>query len=161
MHRFIFGLGIEEVGEATARNLSYHFKSIEKLMSTSFDELITLDDIGPRVASNIMQFFENDYCKNMVSELLPHLKIQNPSSINQDSYLLNKTIVITGTLEEFKRDELKNMLLKKGAKVSSSVSSKTNYLIVGSNGGSKLAKANKLGVEIINEDQISDFLNEK
>ena len=97
----------------------------------------------------------------MVSELLPHLKIHNPSSINQDSYLLNKTIVITGTLEEFKRDELKNMLLNKGAKVSGSVSSKTNYLIVGSNAGSKLAKANKLGVEIINEDQISDFLNEK
>ena len=108
-----------------------------------------------------MQFFENDYCKNMVSQLLPHLKIKNPSSTNQDSYLLNKTIVITGTLEEFKRDELKNMLLNKGAKVSGSVSSKTNYLIVGSNAGSKLAKANKLGVEIINEDQISDFLNEK
>ena len=161
LHRFIFGLGIEEVGETTARNLSNHFKSIEKLMSTSFDELITLDDIGPRVASNIMQFFENDYCKNMVSELLPHLKIQNPSSINKDSYLLNKTIVITGTLENFKRDELKNMLLNKGAKVSGSVSSKTNYLIVGSNAGSKLAKANELGVEIIYEDQISDFLNEK
>ena len=61
LHRFIFGLGIEEVGETTARNLSNHFKGIEKLMSTSFDELITLDDIGPRVASNIMQFFENDY----------------------------------------------------------------------------------------------------
>ena len=161
MHRFIFGLGIEEVGETTARNLSNHFKGIEKLMSTSFDELITLDDIGPRVASNIMQFFENDYCKNMVSQLLPHLKIKNPSSTNQDSYLLNKTIVITGTLEEFKRDELKNMLLNKGAKVSGSVSSKTNYLIVGSNAGSKLTKANELGVEIINEDQISDFLNEK
>ena len=130
-------------------------------MSTSFDGLITLDDIGPRVASNIMQFFENDYCKNMVLKLLPHLKIQNPSSINQDTYLLNKTIVITGTLEEFKRDELKNMLLNKGAKVSGSVSSKTNYLIVGSNAGSKLTKANELGVEIINEDQISDFLNEK
>ena len=72
---------------------------------------------------------------------------------------MNKTIVITGTLEEFKRDELKNMLLNKGAKVSGSVSSKTNYLIVGSNAGSKLAKANELGVEIINEDQISDFLN--
>ena len=97
----------------------------------------------------------------MVSELLPHLKIKNPSSINQNSYLLNKTIVITGAFEEFNRDELKNMLLNKGAKVSGSVSSKTSYLIVGSNAGSKLAKANELGVETINEDQISDFLNEK
>ena len=90
MHRFIFGLGIEEVGETTARNLSNHFKSIEKLMSTSFDELITLDDIGPRVASNIMQFFENDYCKNMVSELLPHLKIQNHQKKRKSKKKTNK-----------------------------------------------------------------------
>ena len=130
-------------------------------MSTSFEELITLQDIGPRVASNIMQFFEDKYCKNMVKELLPHLIIKNPNSIDQDNYLFEKTIVITGTLKKLKRDELKNLLLSKGAKVSSSVSAKTNYLIVGSNAGSKLAKANQLGVKIINEDEISEFLNEK
>ena len=130
-------------------------------MSTSFEELITLQDIGPRVASNIMQFFEDSYCKNMVKELLPHLKIKNPNLIDQDNYLFEKTIVITGTLKKLKRDELKNLLLSKGAKVSSSVSAKTNYLIVGSNAGSKLAKANQLGVKIINEDEIPEFLNEK
>ena len=123
--------------------------------------LRTLQDIGPRVASNIMQFFEDNYCKNMVKELLPHLTIKNPNLIDQDNYLFEKTIVITGTLKKLKRDELKNLLLSKGVKVSSSVSAKTNYLIVGSNAGSKLAKANQLGVKIINEDEISEFLNEK
>ena len=161
LHRLIFGLGIEEVGETTARNLSNYFTSIDNLMSTSFEELITLQDIGPRVASNIMQFFEDNYCKNMVKELLPHLIIKNPNLIDQDNYLFEKIIVITGTLKKLKRDELKNLLLSKGAKVSSSVSAKTNYLIVGSNAGSKLAKANQLGVKIINEDEVSEFLNEK
>ena len=161
LHRLIFGLGIEEVGETTARNLSNYFKSIKKLMSTSFDELITLDDIGPRVASNIMQFFEDDYSKRVVLELVPHLKIKNPAEISQDSALLNKIVVITGTLKELKRDELKNKLIDKGAKVSGSVSSKTDYLIVGANAGSKLKKANELKVTIITEDKIFSFLDEK
>ena len=87
-------------------------------MSTSFDELITLDDIGPRVASNIMQFFEDDYSKSVVLELVSHLKIKNPAEISQDSALLNKIVVITGSLKELKRDELKNKLIDKGAKVS-------------------------------------------
>jgi DNA ligase (NAD+) len=161
LHRLIFGLGIEEVGETTARNLSNYFKSIKKLMSTSFDELITLDDIGPRVASNIMQFFEDDYSKSVVLELVSHLKIKNPAEISQDSALLNKIVVITGTLKELKRDDLKNMLIDKGAKVSGSVSSKTDYLIVGANAGSKLKKANELNVTVITEDKIFSFLDEK
>ena len=108
-----------------------------------------------------MQFFEDDYCKSVVLELVPHLKIKNPAEISQDSALSNKIVVITGTLKEFKRDELKNKLIDKGAKVSGSVSSKTDYLIVGANAGSKLKKANELKVTIITEDKIFSFLDEK
>ena len=108
-----------------------------------------------------MQFFKDDYSKSVVLELVSHLKIKNPAEISQDSALLNKTVVITGTLKELKRDELKNMLIDKGAKVSGSVSSKTDYVIVGANAGSKLKKANELKVTIITEDKIFSFLNEK
>ena len=161
LHRFIYSIGIPEVGESTARNLENHFEKFKGFFEASYDELIEVKDIGPKVAKNIIQFFQNPLMFEMVPKLLEEIMLQELSKEDfKDMPLRGKQIVLTGKLENYSRDELKEILISMGANVTSSVSSKTSLLIAGEKAGSKLKKAKSLGIDIINSDQCEEFLND-
>ncbi len=150
--RFIFGLGIRHVGEETAIALANHFGTLEKVMKAPQETLSTVPDVGTRVAESIFEYFGNKKNQELVQQLQQNgIKFQAPSSKIQSQKLKGKTFVITGTLESFSRDELKDKIRQLGGNLSGSVSKKTDYVIVGDNPGSKFGKAKELGVEIIDE----------
>ena len=155
LETLINALGIPEVGETTASSLARHFKEFPKLRSASFEDLMQLDSIGEVVAKNIIEFFKNDPIG--IDELLAQIEIENYIA-SGDSHLDGIKIVITGSFSEFSRDELKDIIKSKGGIPSSSISSNTNYLLYGEKAGSKYKKAKELGVELIDETKIKDFL---
>lgn len=158
--RFLYALGIPNIGEATALNLAHHFASLEHLMDADEDKLQEVGDIGPVVATNIVAFFRQSHNRQVVNDLL-RLGIEWPD-IKQDMKtqpLLGKTFVITGTLDSMSRQDAKEKLQTLGAKVTDSVSAKTSYVVVGSEPGSKYEKAVKLGVEILDEAAFLKFLD--
>ena len=161
LHRFIYSLGIPEVGESTARNLENHFEKFKLIIEASYDQLLDVKDIGPKVAENIIQFFENTLMSEMVPRLLKEIELKELSKEDfKDMPLRGQQIVLTGKLENYSRDELKEILIGMGANVTSSVSSKTSFLIAGEKAGSKLRKAQSLGVNIISNEQCQEFLND-
>ena len=162
LYKLIFSLGIEEVGQTTARNLANVFGSMEALQRSTFEDLISISDIGPRVAAKIIDYFCNIENVASVEKLLPCLSIINPNmeTLDQDMKFIGLQIAITGKISLMSRDELKSLLLSKGAKVTSSISKKTNYLIAGENAGSKLEKAKNLGVKIIDAEDLGTFIND-
>ncbi|TNC82931.1 MAG: DNA ligase [Oleiphilus sp.] len=161
--RFIYALGIPEVGETTARSLASNFSNVGALLNASEEELQTIDDIGPIVARNICHFLQEPKNSDLIKALLDlglHWDSTEAIEGTADSPLAGKTVVVTGTLTRFTRDEVKELLLSSGAKVSSSVSGNTDLLIAGEKAGSKLLKARELGVEVINEDELEGWLAE-
>ena len=160
MNRFIYALGIREVGETTALNLSLHFPNIEELMEANQDSLLEINDIGPVAATYIEIYFRDEDNREMMYSLLNKGMNLEKNEIGSDSKILGKTIVITGSFSSFSRSQLKETLIKMGAKVASSISSKTDYLISGTSPGSKLKKAEELGITILNEQEVeNEFLN--
>ena len=160
LSRLIYALGIREVGETTAKQLALHFKEIDKLQSATLDDYQSVQDIGPVVASHLVKFFKEKHNRDIIKKLMQagvHWPLVKTSS---NLPLAGKTFVITGTLAKYSRDEAKEILEKFGAKVSNSVSAKTNYLVVGSEAGSKLAKAKDLNVQILEDDQFEKFVGE-
>ena len=156
LSRLIFALGIPEVGEATSRNLANEYRNIDKFVKADFYDLIKVDDLGPKVATNIINFLQNDFVSDFLKRLLPHLNIKQMRSLSkEDMPLLNRQIVLTGKLTQYSRDEIKENLIRLGAKVTSSVSKNTDFIIVGENAGSKLKKANELGIKVLSE---NDYL---
>jgi len=154
LDKFIYALGIREVGEATALTLSQQLKTIDMIQSTNAEELEELPDIGPIVANKITQFFSDEHNLLVINQLIEAGvtwdKIETPTADSQP--LLGKTIVLTGSLSQFTRATAKAKLIKLGAKVSGSVSKNTDILVAGTNAGSKLTKAESLEVEIRDED---------
>ncbi len=158
--RFIFAMGIHDVGETTAKTLAEHFQSLEELESASFEELLSIRDVGPVVANNVTTFFKQKHNREVIDALLRagiHWP-KTPSVSAQAQTLFGKTFVITGTLSDMSRDEAKQALQALGAKVTGSVSKKTDYLVAGENPGSKVDKAKQLGVEILSEMQMKALL---
>ena len=155
LETFINALGIPEVGETTASSLARHFKEFQSLRSASLDDLLQLDSIGEVVAKNIIEFFKNDPVG--IDDLLDQIEIENYVA-SADSNLDGLRIVITGSFTEFSRDELKDIIKSKGGIPSSSVSANTNYLLYGEKAGSKFKKATELGVELVDETKIKNFL---
>ena len=155
LETFINALGIPEVGETTASSLARHYKEFQSLRSASLDDLLQLDSIGEVVAKNIIEFFKNDPVG--IDDLLDQIEIENYVA-SADSHLDGVRIVITGSFTEFSRDELKDIIKSKGGIPSSSVSVNTNYLLYGEKAGSKFKKATELGVELVDETKIKDFL---
>ncbi len=157
--RFLYGLGIREVGEATALNLAQYFGELEAIMAADEEQLLAVTDIGPVVAQHILTFFKQTQNRQIIAKLLaanihwPHLdkKIEKAS---ENQPLQGKTFVLTGSLAQMTREEAKQQLQALGAKVSDSVSSKTNYLVAGENAGSKLTKAQTLGVPVLTEEAL-------
>ena len=156
--RFIFALGIRHVGESTAKDLAKHFGQIDKLMVANEEELLQVNDVGPVVAKSLLSFFSESHNREVVEQLLAsgiELEVET-STINPE--LLGKTFVLTGTLPTMSRDEAKALLEKAGAKVAGSVSAKTHYVVAGADAGSKLEKAQELGVAVIDEAQMLALL---
>ena len=161
LSRLIFALGIPEVGEATSRNLANEYRNIDKFVKADFYDLIKVDDLGPKVATNIINFLQNDFVSDFLKRLLPHLNIKQMRSLSkEDMPLLNKQIVLTGKLTQYSRDEIKENLIRLGAKVTSSVSKNTDFIIVGENAGSKLKKANELGIKVLSENDYLILIDE-
>jgi DNA ligase (NAD+) len=152
--RFLFGLGIRHVGETTAKDLARHFGDIHKLMDASVEQLLEVPDVGPIVAHSVSEFFRQAHHKTIV-DLLIAAGITWPAieGTASDAHrpLLGKTLVITGTLTTLSRDAAKELIEAAGGKVSGSVSKKTNWLVAGEEAGSKLEKAQALGVAILDE----------
>lgn len=151
--KFIFSLGIREVGEATALNLANHFGKLEAVENAGEEELLSVPDVGPVVASNIVTFFQQTHNLDVIKKL-QKAKVSWPDVEIVDKGALpmaGKIIVLTGTLTEMTRGEAKQKLQQLGAKVSGSVSKKTNLVVAGESAGSKLEKAEVLGIEVINE----------
>lgn len=161
--RFLFALGIREVGEATARNLANHFHTLDNVRQATLEQLLEVQDIGEVVANRILLFWQEEHNRNVVEQLIQqgvHWEDVQPAKEIQDNPLKDKTVVLTGTLTEMTRDEAKAILLQLGCKVTGSVSSKTDFVIAGDNAGSKLQKAESLGVNILTEQQFLELVNQ-
>ena len=151
--RFLFGLGIRHVGEATAKDLARHFGSLDRVMDASVDALLQVNDVGPVVAQSIRTFFDQAHNREVVEQLRAagvHWP-EGEGAQNTPQPLLGKTFVLTGTFPSLSRDEAKALLEAAGAKVAGSVSKKTDYVVAGTEAGSKLTKAQELGVAVIDE----------
>ncbi len=159
--RFIYALGIREVGEATAQTLAQHFTDLDRIRQATEEELQTVEDVGPVVAAHIVRFFQQAHNLEVIERLLAagiHWdKIEQVEAHQQT--LEGKTFVLTGTLHEMTRDEARKELQARGAKVTGSVSKKTSYVVVGDSPGSKAAKAEQLGVEILDESALVKLLS--
>ena len=158
--RFLYALGIREVGEATAKALARHFKTFDAVQSASSEQLQEVPDVGTVVAEHIVRFFRESHNENVVKELreFVHWPEGEEAGDIQSDRLAGNTYVITGTLSTMTRDEAKQALEALGAKVSGSVSKKTTALIAGENAGSKLTKAQSLGLSILSEDELKELL---
>jgi len=154
--RLIFALGIRHVGERTAKALATHFKNFESLAKASVEELIQIEDVGPKVAESIVFFFGQPENKDLIQKLKgAGLNFSLKEEEKRKKPLLGQTFVLTGSLSGLTRDEAAELIESLGGKVTSSVSAKTAYLVVGEEPGSKLDKARGLGVQTIGE---KDFL---
>ena len=159
--RFIFALGIREVGEATAESLANHFRNLDALIAADIETLQQVEDVGPVVAENLVRFFSQDQNLDIVRGLVaqgiywPDIDAPQPTS---ELPLAGKTFVITGTLEELTRDQAAALLKARGAKVSSSVSAKTSAVIAGEKPGSKVSKAQSLGVEVMDQARFEELI---
>lgn len=159
LHKLIYSLGISEVGEATSRNLAQEYTNIDLFLDADFDHLLGIDDIGPKVASNIINYIKTDFAQSLLPRLIQELDIIKIAEVDLANMPLNGVqVVLTGKLNNYSRDEIKENLILKGAKVSSSVSSKTNFVIAGENAGSKLKKAIELNVRIYDENEYESIL---
>nr|WP_321279402.1 NAD-dependent DNA ligase LigA [uncultured Vibrio sp.] len=160
--RFLYSLGIREVGEATAANLAQHFKTLEAIQVATEEQLIEVQDIGVIVAKHITTFFGEEQNQAVVKDLLEqgiHWPEISAPEQGVELPLEGKTVVLTGTLSQLGRTEAKEALQAMGAKVTGSVSKKTDILFAGENAGSKLAKAQDLGIEIKTEQDLLDLMN--
>ena len=152
--RFVYALGINNVGEQTSEDLAYHFGSLEKLMSAPAEEINNIENIGPIVSSSVYEYFQHKENLKFVNKLLSNgVEILNPKK-KVAGKLTGKTFVITGTLESMGRDDAKKKIKDLGGKISESVSSKTDYVVVGDSPGSKADKAKKLSLEILDEKEL-------
>ena len=156
--RFIYAQGINDVGLATSKSLSENFSSLEELINTGIEELLMIRDIGPIVANSILDFFKDIKNLDNIDRLIEKGVEIIYQSENDSQILSGKTFVITGTLKNMTRSEAKNFIENNGGKVTSAVSNNTNYLLAGDNPGSKIKKAEDIGVSIINEDQMLDLI---
>lgn len=158
--RFLYSLGIREVGEATAKNLAQHFGDLPPLFSVTEEELQTVTDIGPVVSEHIVGFFAEKHNRDVIEKLIKSgLSWEKVAKSQQTLPLQGQTFVLTGTLENLSREEAKEKLEKLGAKVAGSVSKKTDCVVVGADAGSKLEKALALNIKTLNEKEFFVFLD--
>ena len=157
--RFIYALGIRHVGESTAKTLARHFGTLDALMAASEEEILAVEDVGPVVAQSILGFLRDPLNRELIEQLRAAGVHWDESAVERQLQHLNgKTFVLTGTLPNLKRDEAQAMIEAAGGKVSGSVSKKTSYVVAGEEAGSKLAKAEELGVPVLDEEALLQLL---
>jgi DNA ligase (NAD+) len=149
--RFIFALGIRHVGETTAKDLANHYRNMHALMDAKGEDLLTVHDVGPVVADSITGFIQEPHNREVIEQLLASGMVLSVEEKKVSAAVAGKTFVLTGTLSTLSRDEAKERLERAGAKVAGSVSKKTDYVVAGDDAGSKLTKAEELGVPVIDE----------
>ena len=161
LSRFIYALGVREVGEATAQTLAQYFTSLEAIQSADEESLQQVEDVGPIVASHIVRFFKQPHNLEVIEKLITAgITWDAIEAAKEEAQTLEgKTFVLTGTLTQMTRDDAKKALQARGAKVTGSVSKKTSYVVVGDSPGSKAAKAEQLGVEILDETALASLLS--
>ncbi len=159
LERVIYGLGIRMVGERTAQFLAEHFGSMEALESAGVEELQNVDEVGPRIAESIVEFFGIAANRKLVERLREAGLTLTGQKKQRGTKLVGKTFVLTGTLAHFTRDEAKKMIEDAGGKVTGSVSKKTDYVVAGADAGSKLDKAKELGVAVIDEKEMEKIVS--
>ena len=159
--KVLFGMGIRYVGESASKTLLNKIKSIDELKKVDVEYLSSIDEIGDKTANSIVDFFKNDVNLDLVKRLISSgLNFTQGDLINTSQSLSNLMFVISGVFENHSREELKSLIEKNGGKISSSISSKTNYLLAGKNiGPSKFSKANELGIQVINEASLIDLIS--
>ncbi len=156
--RLLFALGIRHVGETTARDVARHFGSIEAIMDADEDALSSVPDVGPVVAGSIRRFFAEQHNREVIDQLKAQGVHPVAEAVPEDTTLAGKTFVLTGTLPNWTREEASMRIQAAGGKVSGSVSKKTAYLVAGEDAGSKLTKAQELGVTVLDEDALKELL---
>ncbi|MBI5729642.1 MAG: NAD-dependent DNA ligase LigA [Ignavibacteriales bacterium] len=159
--KVLFALGIRYVGSGAANKIADHFLSIEKLMNASKDEIEAIHEIGPSISESVIRFFNNDQNLKIVEKLKKSgLILDSKGKLKKSNRLEGKSFVLTGTLSTMSREEAKEKIQNLGGSVVSSVSKITNYVVVGESAGSKLDKAQKLGIEILSEEQFLELIEE-
>jgi DNA ligase (NAD+) len=159
LERVIYGLGIRMVGERTAQFLAEHFGSMDALESASVEELQNVNEVGPRIAESIVEFFSIAANRKLVDRLREAGLTLKGQKKERGTKLAGKTFVLTGTLAHFTRDEAKKMIEDAGGKVTGSVSKKTDYVVAGADAGSKLDKAKELAIPVIDEKELEQLVN--
>jgi DNA ligase (NAD+) len=160
--RVLYALGIRYVGETVAKKLAKHYKTIDALAQADMLDLVTVDEIGERIAQSVMDFFQNQENKRTISRLKSFgIQFEMKEDFSKVSSILEgKTFVVSGVFQLFSRDELKKAIEDNGGKVGSSISSKTDFVIAGDNmGPAKLEKANQLNIPIITEFEFKKMIN--
>ena len=160
--RVLYGLGIRYVGETVAKKLARHFENVDMLIKSNFDKLISVDEIGDKIANSILDFFNNEENIAILNKLKSYgLKFEiDEKDKNISSIFLGKSFVISGVFSNYSRSDIKNLIESNGGRVSSSISSKTNYLVAGQNmGPSKKEKAEKLQTQIISEEELINLIS--
>jgi DNA ligase (NAD+) len=159
LERVIYGLGIRFVGERTAQFLAEHFGSMDALMNAGAEELQQVNEVGPRIAQSIVEFFHEPKNRELVKQLREAKLTFSGKKKERGTKLAGKTFVLTGTLSKYNRDAAKKLIEDAGGRVSGSVSKKTDYVVAGADAGSKLDKARDLGVRVIGEKEMEELLS--
>ena len=160
LQRLLYGIDIRHVGERYAKLLARHFRNIDKLSEASVEELVAIHEIGPTVAESVHEWFRDPINIDLVDRLRAagvEMEVEGGGEIKHDERFAGKTFVLTGTLENFTRDQASKLIEDRGGRVSSSVSKKTDYVLAGSEAGSKLVKAQDLGVTVLDEKQFEEM----
>jgi DNA ligase (NAD+) len=161
--RLLSALSIRHVGQRVGRLLAEHFGSIEALQASSQEELSAVNEIGPAIAASVFEFLRSDYGVETINDLkqlgLRLEEEKKSSAAAAGGVFTGKSLVVTGTLTKYKRNEIEELIAQHGGRASSSVSSKTDYLVAGAEAGSKLEKATKLGVKVITEEEFEQLLS--
>ncbi len=161
LEKLLFGLGIKGVGAKMADVLGRNFKSMDALMNAKYVQLININDVGDTLCESILSYFKNENNLKLIQDLKDvgmNMDYLKETTIIKETPFMNKVVVITGTLENYTRNQMKDELTLLGAKVTNSISKKTDYLICGRDAGSKLEKANKLGVQVLSEEEFEGMV---
>lgn len=161
LERVIYGLGIRMVGERTAQFLAEHFGSLDAIMEASVEELQEVNEVGPRIAESIVEFFSDEHNRKLVDDLRKAGLTLKGHKKEKGTKLAGKTFVLTGTLANYSRDEAKKLIEDAGGRVSGSVSKKTDFVVAGDDAGSKLDKAKELGVAVIGEEEMENLMDKR
>lgn len=161
LDRFLYALSIDHIGEESARLLAEHFNSLDKIIDANKEQLNHIEGVGEIIADSVYSWFKNENNKDLVNRLRKYISVEDVSKKEiKNNPFKNKTVVVTGTLSTYSREGIEEKLRLLGAKVTSSVSSKTDFVIAGDNPGSKIDKANELGVKVLSERDLKTMLTE-